>query len=156
MFITSTADAPGTNRFEILGTGGKLVCEKGATLTYYKNEVDEREFNRTWTGGFGEPRYQEIPVETDGMNLQHVGILRNFTNTLLARESLFVDGREGIYGVMLMDAMELSTWLGQTVTLPFDDDLYYRELMKRVETGREKEGVEERVLDTSGTYGGRA
>ncbi len=156
VFITSTADAPGTNRFEILGTGGKLVCEKGATLTYYKNEVDEREFNRTWTGGFGEPRYQEIPVETDGMNLQHVGILRNFTNTLLARESLFVDGREGIYGVMLMDAMELSTWLGQTVTLPFDDDLYYRELMKRVETGREKEGVEERVLDTSGTYGGRA
>ena len=42
VFITSTADAPGTNRFEVLGTGGKIVAEYGK-LMLYKNEIDERE-----------------------------------------------------------------------------------------------------------------
>lgn len=156
VFITSTADAPGTNRFEILGTGGKLVCEKGATLHYYKNEVDEREFNRTWKGGFGEPKWTEVPVETDGQNLQHIGILRNFTEHLLGREELFVRGQEGLRGVTIMDSMLLSAFLGgKMIDIPFDDDLYYEELGKRVAAGRQKTGAD-RVLDTSATYGGTA
>ena len=154
VFVTSTADAPGTNRFEILGTGGKLVCEKGATLHYYRNEVDEREFNRTWQGGFGEPKWVEVPVETDGQNPQHVGILRNFTDALLGRAELFVRGEEGLRGVTIMDAMLLSAFLGgKMIDIPFDDDLYYAELQKRVASGRRKEGAD-RVLDTSATYGG--
>ena len=28
VFVTTTGDAPGTNRFEITGTLGKLVCEE--------------------------------------------------------------------------------------------------------------------------------
>ena len=41
-----------------------------------------------------------------------------------------------------------------TVTLPFDEDLYYNELMKRVATSKRKESVNEVVADTSNTYGG--
>ena len=154
VFITSTADFPGTNRFEILGTAGKLVCENGSKLTYYKNDVDEREFNRTYKGGFGTPKCTAEEPQTDGSNLQHIGILRNFTQYLLGKEDLFVDGKEGIKGVILMDSMLLSTWLGRTVELPFDDDLYYNELQKRVAVSRLKEPGKDRVLDTSGTYGG--
>lgn len=153
VFVTTTGDTPGTNRFEIQGTGGKLVCEKGK-LFYYQNEIDEREFNRTWKGGFGNPKCTCTEVETDGQNLQHVGIVRNFTNTILGKEELFVDGREGLKGVMIMDSMLLSAFLGKTVDLPFDDDLYYEELQKRVATGRVKEGAGV-VLDTSGTYGNK-
>jgi len=51
-----------------------------------------------------------------------------------------------------MDSMLLSTWLGRTVELPIDDDLYLAELDKRRATGRVKEGCEV-VLDTEGTYG---
>ena len=152
VFITSTADAPGTNRFEVLGTGGKLVCENGS-LTHYINEIDEREFCRTWEGGFGAPKFRVEQPETDGLNLQHVGILQNFTGYLLGKEDLFVDGKEGIKGVILMDSMLLSSWLGETVELPFDDDLYYEELQKRVATSRHKTGSGV-VLDTAGTYGG--
>ncbi len=94
MFVTSTADAPGTNRFEVLGTGGKLVVENDK-LTYWKNEVDERVFNQEYKGGFGEPKYTVSEVETDGKNPQHSGILRNFTNAILGVEPLFVDGTEG-------------------------------------------------------------
>ena len=43
VFITSTADAPGTNRFEITLEKGKLVCENNV-LTLHELEVSEREF----------------------------------------------------------------------------------------------------------------
>ena len=45
-FITSTGIAPGTNRLEISGTKGKLLCE-GDKLIWHKNEVDSQEWSRT-------------------------------------------------------------------------------------------------------------
>jgi predicted dehydrogenase len=159
VFITSTGDTPGTNRFEILGDKGKLICEeklneegkKYDLLTFTKLETPEREFNATYKGGFGEPKSETVVVETYGKNEQHAGILNNFANAILGIEPLFVDGKEGIRGVELMDSMLLSTWLGQTVSLPIDGDLYLDELNKRIATGRKKEGVDV-VLDTEGTY----
>lgn len=159
VFITSTGDTPGTNRFEILGDKGKLVCEtvfnadgkKQDALTFTRLEMPEREFNATYKGGFGEPKSETVVVENDGKNEQHVGILNNFANAILGSEPLFVDGKEGIRGVELMDSMLLSTWLGKTVSLPIDDDLYLDELNKRIATGRKKESVDV-VLDTEGTY----
>lgn len=153
VFITSTGDTPGTNRFEILGNNGKLVCENNV-LTFTKLEMPEREFNATYRGGFGEPKKTVLTVETDGKNPQHVGILNNFANAILGLEPLFVDGREGIHGVELMDAMLLSTWKDRTVTLPIDDDEYWDELQKHIAVSRLKTAGD-RVLDTEGTYGSK-
>lgn len=153
VFVTSTADTPGTNRFEILGDQGKLVCENDR-LTFSRLQTPEREFNATYRGGFGEPEHETVQVETDGKNPQHLGILNNFANAVLGLEPLFVKGQEGIHGVELMDAMLLSTWLGRTVTLPIDDELYLAELNKRIAAGRTKNGAD-RVLDTEGTYGSK-
>ena len=153
VFITSTGDTPGTNRFELLGNNGKLVCENDQ-LTFTKLETPEREFNATYRGGFGEPKKTVIPVETDGKNPQHAGILNNFANAILGLEPLFVDGREGIHGVELMDAMLLSTWKDRTVTLPLDDDEYWEELQKHIAVSRLKTTAGT-VLDTEGTYGSR-
>lgn len=154
VFITSTGDAPGTNRFEVLGTLGKLVCENNQ-LTYMKNKMDEREFCMTAENGFVQPATEVIQVEMDGQNPQHVGILRNFTNALLGKEELFVKGQEGLLGVELMDAMLLSQWLGKAVELPIDDELYLSELNKRRATSRKKENVVETIVDLSDTYGSK-
>ena len=150
VFVTSTGDAAGTNRLEILGNNGKLVCD-GKTLQFYKLEMSIDEFNATYTGGFGEPKKEIIEVETDGQNPQHVGILNNFANAVLGLEPLFVDGKEGINGVQLMDAMLLSTWLDRKIELPIDDDLYLSELEKRIATSRRKVGSGV-TLNTEGTY----
>ncbi len=155
VFVTSTGDTPGTNRFEILGNNGKLVCENVSEtedrLTFTKLKIPEREFNATYKGGFGEPEKEVINVETDGKNPQHVGILNNFANAILGLEPLFVNGTEGLNSVELMDSMLLSTWLDKTVTLPIDDDLYLAELNKRIAASRRKEAADV-VLDTSNTY----
>ena len=157
VFVTSTGDTPGTNRLEIMGDKGKIVCQGDKTMNvfkFYKLATSEREFCKTSKEGFKNPVFEEIDVETDGKNPQHVGILNNFSNAILGLEPLFVEGVEGIRGVELMDSMLLSTWLGKSVELPIDDDLYLAELNKRIATGRVKEGGDV-VLDTEGSYGSK-
>jgi len=148
VFITTTGEAPGTNRFEVSGTKGKLLCENGK-LFYYKNEEDSQSFCKTSKASFAKPNCEVIEPETDGQNLQHVGILSNFTQAILGNEPLFVDGKEGIRGVELMNAIELSGWNnGAEVKLPIDGDRYYNELMAHVAVSRYKEGNDNVVEGT--------
>lgn len=159
VFITTTGDYPGSNRFEIQGTRGQLICDshRQGYLEYLPLLEDEREYCKTSDQGFGRPQPGEKveAVETDGLNRQHPAIIENFTNYLLGKEELFVDGKEGLKGVMLMDAMLFSGFTGKMIDLPFDDEEFYREHQKRVATGRVKEDVAGVVLDTAGTYGSK-
>lgn len=152
-FITTTGDAPGTNRFEITMEKGKLVAEDGR-LTLWELEMSEPDFSRTNTVPFAQPKTTCIQVETDGKSEQHVGVLNAFAAAILRDEPLVAGGEEGINGLTLSNAMHLSAWLGKEITLPFDEDLYYDELMKRVKTSRRKEGVKAAYASTEGTYGG--
>ena len=153
VFVTSTGDAPGTNRFEITGTRGRLVCENDR-LMFDRLKVDEREFCRT-ARAFVDPAYRTVEMVTLGRNDQHVGILNNFANAILGLEPLFVKGEEGINSVQMMNAMLLSTWLNRAVELPIDDDLYLEQLNRRIaaSTATVKESADV-VLDISGSYGG--
>ena len=155
-FITTTGEAPGENRFEIMGTKGKLLCEDGK-LTLYRNEQDSQKFSATATSGFAMPACTVTEVQTDGDNPQHAGIIQNFTNALLGKEKLFVDGKEGIAGVRLMNAIELSGWRGgEKVELPVSEDEYLRELNKRRAVSRQKQGNDDQIESTAATFGSGA
>ena len=148
VFITTTGEAPGTNRFEVSGTKGKLLCEN-KKLYYYKNAEDSQAFSATSKESFAAPKCEVIEPETDGLNLQHVGILANFTEAILGKAELFVNGKEGMNGVELMNAIELSGWnSGARVNLPIDGDAYYEELMKHVAVSRFKTGNDNAVEGT--------
>ncbi len=151
VFVTSTSESPGVNRFEVSGTKGRLVAEDGK-LIYYKNKIDTIEQIKTATTGFVEPNFEKIEVETDGKNPQHEGIIQNFTNAILGKEEVFALGVDGYNGVALMDAMQLSGWKnGAEVPIPFDDDEYLKILNEKIKTSRLKE-VEDKVVNTAGTY----
>ena len=152
-FITTTGEAPGTNRFEVSGSKGKLLCENGK-LTWFKNDKDSAEYIKTAKSIWERPKWEVIDVETDGLNEQHAGIIKNFANALLGLEEFFVDGVEGINGVELMNAIELSGWKGgERVTLPVNEDEYLEELNKRRATSRLKECDDSFVQNTGGSYG---
>ena len=153
VFVTTTADAPGTNRLEITGTRGKLVCENNK-LTFDRLDVDEREWCATCKEGFAKPGCQHIEVETDGQNLQHVAVLNAFAAHIERGEPLVADGREGINGLMLSNAIHLSGWTGETVSLPIDEERFLALLNERRATSRLKEDTDV-VLDTSGSYGSK-
>jgi len=153
VFITSTGDALGSNRFEIQMDKGKLVAENGK-LRVWEFEQSEQEFSATQTLPFGAPKANEIEVETDGLDPEHNGVLARFAAAILRGEPLVAEGIEGINGLTLSNAMHLAAWTGKEVTLPIDEELYYEELSKRVKTSRRKENVVEVVADTSDSYKG--
>ncbi|MBQ1291617.1 MAG: Gfo/Idh/MocA family oxidoreductase [Lachnospiraceae bacterium] len=150
VFVTSTADAPGTNRFEITLERGKLVCEDDKLLLW-KLKESERDFCRTAKGGFDKPECTFEEVETDGLNEQHVGVMKAFVGRILDGTPLVAEGAEGIRGLTLSNAMHLSSWLNQTVEIPFDEDLFLDELDKRCETSVAKNTAAV-TFDTSGSY----
>ena len=150
VFVTTTGDAPGTNRLEITGTKGKVVCEDQA-LTFYRLTADERDWCRTCPEGFKKPEWETIRVETDGQNPQHPAVLNAFAAHILRGEPLVADGREGIRGLMLSNAMHLSSWLGRPVDLPFDEKQFKDLLMERSRHSRRKEEADI-TFSTEGTY----
>ncbi len=152
-FVTTTGDAHGTNRFEIQMDKAKLVA-MGDKLTVLEYETTEQEFSATNQIAFATVPAKEVEVQLDGMNEQHVGVLNAWTGAILRGEKLIAHGSEGIRGLSLSNAMHLSAWLGKEVTIPFDEDLFYEELMKRVATSRRKTNVSAQVADVNGTFEG--
>lgn len=153
LFVTSTGDMPGSNRFEITLDKGKLVVEDDK-LYKWELDVAEPEFTKTNTEPFGQPKVIFSEVETDGENPQHVGVFNAFAANILHGTPLIADGTEGIRGVQLSNAMHMSAFLGHPVELPVDEDAYFEELQKRVATSRRKENVKAVVADTSASYAG--
>lgn len=151
IFMTSVSETPGTNRFEIVGSKGKLVIEN-EKMSFWQSTVDERTFNATYTGGFGEPEIWQIdlPVVYDNRD-EHQKILQNFIDHILTGKELLAPGCEGIDGLSISNAIHLSAWQECWVDLPIDSELYYEELKKRIATSQLRE-VEEKVLDTDATY----
>ncbi len=152
VFVTTTADAPGTNRFEVTLERGKLVCEDGQ-LTFYELEENERTYCFETAEGFAKPAGHFVKLETDGENLQHIGVLRAFAANILRGEPLVAKGCEGINGLTLSNAMHLSSWLGRAVTLPIDEDLFLEKLNELRAASSEKKAVREVTFDTKGSYG---
>lgn len=153
VFVTTTGDACGTNRFEIQMDGAKLVVENDE-LTVYEFEMTEQEFSATNKEPFGSIKTTKIDVETDGKNEQHIGVLKAWGNAILNGGELVAKGEEGIYGLMISNAIHLSSFLNKKVDLPFDEDLFYSELEKRIKTSKRKENVVEITADTSNSYAG--
>ena len=133
--------------------GAKFVVEE-EVLMMEEYEMSEQEFSKTNTAPFGNINSKQIQVETDGENPQHVGVFNAWADAILRGGKLVAKGVEGINGLMLSNAMHLSAFLNEEVSLPIDEELYYNELMKRVATSRRKTSVKAVFVDTSETYGG--
>ena len=150
-FITTTGETPGTNRLEVDLDNAKIVCEHD-TLTISELEADEPTWRFSCPEGFTSPKYHDIVIPLEGPNPQHNGVLQAFADHILNGAPLVADGREGIRGLMLSNAMHLSHWLGHPVEIPFDEDLFLEELNKRRAASKVKTEVHEDTADLKGTF----
>ena len=153
VFITTTGDAPGTNRFEICGDRGKLVYE-GDKLTFVKTDVSIKEYTYTTDSTFAPPAMQNIEIKVEGDNPQHVGILNNFANAVLGIEPLYAPASDGIKGVTLANAMLLSGWMGKAVELPIDGKEFFHLLQQHIKDSKYVKVTAEDTgtADLSSTY----
>jgi predicted dehydrogenase len=152
VFITSTGEVPGTNRFEIVGDRGKIVVEN-EKLTFYRLTQSEREFNATFTGGFGEPECWKIDIPVKSEHAGHVSILQNWIDKIVKDVPLLAPGEEGVKALEISNAIYLSSWLNETVEFPIDPDLYYEKLQEKINQSTfKKKNVTNRTLDVTGTH----
>lgn len=152
IFITTIGEAPGTNRFEVVGDRGKMVVEHGK-LTFSRLRQSEKEFNATYKGGFGSPESWDIEIPIVGETTDHVGIMQNWIDAITKGTPLLAPGEEGIKGLELSNAMYLSTWLNKPIDLPIDEDLFYEKLQEQIKNSTfEKKQTDNTTLDVEGTF----
>lgn len=120
IFITSTGEAPGTNRLEICGDRGKIVIEDGK-LKWWKLHDDERKFCFEAKEDFCNPPFDYNEIVQDEQETAHCGILQNFANSILFDEPLISPGEQGLNELTISNATYLSSWKGEAVSLPFDE-----------------------------------
>ncbi len=136
VFVTSTGEALGTNRLEVIGDHGKLVFEDGhLKLKYYDGSLQE--YSDTVQQSFPTPEYWDVTVPCDAGNRhQHRNIIENFCKSILKGEKLMAPAQEGIHGLELGNAILLSGLKHRTVELPVDGAEFAAELDRLIATSR--------------------
>ncbi len=152
-YITSTGEAPGENRLEIACDMGKLIVEK-SNVTFYRNVVSEREFNKENKTLFGKPECWKCDIPIKGTSEEHVGIFKNVTNALINGTELLAPGYEGINGLTISNAIHYSAWTGKTVDVKnFPHNEFYDILQEKIANSTMVKKVGETTnADTEGSY----
>ncbi len=155
-FITTTGEAPGTNRLEIAGTRGKLVVDTSASvrLRFVRNEQDSAEYNKTSKNRFGVPEVWNIEIPVHGGGEQHIGIKKNFVAAILDGAPLIAPAEEGIHSVELANAMQYSLMTGKKVELPLDSAAYEAHLKGLIANSTYKKVTDENASTSlTGSFG---
>jgi UDP-N-acetyl-2-amino-2-deoxyglucuronate dehydrogenase len=145
VFVTSTHDPIGTDRFEIDLEGGKIVVDRSQRVEISRLVKPEPELNQTMdmmqlvrltmsNSNSSELFTTEVFEDADGWGVQHLKVLVNFAAHVLDGAPLLAPGSDGLHGVNLANAALLSSWLGQEVDNPVDGDVFLGQLNQRIAT----------------------
>jgi len=135
LYMTSVGEFPGTNRLEVSGDKGKLVFENGK-ITFYRLSVSEKEFNKETKTIDGPIPMEKIDVEYEENDVGdcQADMINNWVAAAVSGAKLIAPGEEGINSLSLSNAMYLSTWNDDWVTLPFDEDEFLEKLQTKIDT----------------------
>ena len=142
VFISSTGEAPGSNRFEIAGTRGKMVLENDQ-IHFTRNENCMIEHSKTSKIGFSKPEVWNVDIPFDNATLPHAILMRNFVNAIREGEELIAPGTDGLNSVELANVLLYSSLEDQSIQLPMDGAAFEEKLNTLIkESTHEKKVVE--------------
>jgi len=152
VFVSSTGEAPGTNRFEIVGTMGRLVMENNR-LMFTHNESDMLKFSQNSKQGFVKPEVWNIEIPFENAVVPHAIMVQNFVNAILDGEPLIAPGEEGINSVELANVIVYSSLIADTVELPMDGAAWEKKLNQLIAESRiEKKVMQVETADFAGSF----
>lgn len=151
LFVTTTGEAPGTDRFEITGDNGKLVLE-GGSLTFWRTRVPVSKFNKEFKGGFGSPEVWKCDIPVGGGGEGHQGITRDFVRAIREGGELIAPGTEGLKGLELSNAMLLSAWTDSWVDIAVDEDRFHELLQEKIKGSRYQKKSAGKTLDVKTSW----
>jgi predicted dehydrogenase len=152
VFISSTGEAPGSNRFEIAGTRGKLVLENDQ-IQFTRNENCMIEHSKTSKIGFSKPEVWDVNIPFDNATLPHAILMRNFVNAIREGEELIAPGNDGLNSVELANVLLFSSLVDQSVEMPMDGAAFEAKLNTLIkESTHQKKVVEVSSEDFASSF----
>ncbi len=151
VFIASTGEAPGTDRFEIAGEGGRAILESGR-IEFRRNRVPAGKFSRESRKPFAKPEAWNCEVPAPGGGGRHQDIAKDFAAAITDGRTLVAPGEEGIRSLELANAMLMSAWTDSWVDIPFDDDLFHEKIKEKIATSKYKKPAAGDTMDVDGTF----
>lgn len=131
VFVASTGEAPGVNRFDIIGDKGSLHYNQGR-LSHTHNEQSTATFNRDTNDMFGMPDFSTRDITVNEQCNQHAVIMNNFVQSILDDIPLMVSAEMGLASLDLANAMLMSTWQQASIPFPLNRTSYQGLLDKKV------------------------
>ena len=141
-FITSSGETPGSNRFEIAGTKGRLILENDR-LTLTRNAVPSDKWCKTSKIGFQKPKTTVEEISIPGADAPHATLMTNFVNAILDGEALIAPGPEGLGSVELANVMVYSGLKDEPVDLPMDGAAWEAQLNDLITNSTHEKNVVE-------------
>ncbi len=126
MFILTTGEAVGQERFEIVGTKGRILLDDN-TLHIYRYSKDSQEYIAAEKVNSGENmRIEEEVINFDRGKEPYVEMLENFAEAVLTGDAsiLIAPGEDGVNQLMLTNGAYYSAWKDMSVRLPLDAEEY--------------------------------
>jgi len=152
VFITSTGETPGSNRFEIAGTKGRLLLENDK-LVFTKNTVPSDEWSKTSKVGFQQPETTVEDLAISPPEDPHSILITNFVDAILDGVDLIASGESGIGSVELANVMLFSGLIDETIELPMDGAAWEAKLNDLIANStHEKEVVEISTEDFTASF----
>jgi predicted dehydrogenase len=133
VLITSTGEAPGTDRLEVAAEGGRVVVENDR-FQWTRNDVPMSKFSKESPDGFAKPQISQQEIPISGRGGQHHEVLQNFVDAILFGKPLIAPAEEGIHSVELANAMLFSSETETTISLPLDATAFEGLLHHKIKT----------------------
>ena len=153
-FITTTAEAPGTNRLEIAGEHGKLVYEDDK-LFFDRNEISMFDELANSKQGFSRPNHaiEEVPLPEERGG-RHVQVTEAFARAIREGTPLVAAAPEGIGSVALANGILMSHFTGKPVDLPLDAAAYAQMLQGLIKnsTFKKRDVAADGPADLKGSF----
>src|SRR5690606_17392161 len=131
LFVGSTGEAPGINRFDIVGDRGTLSFD-GDRLILIANREATSEFSKTTRDMFGMPTTVIQDITPDRRVNQHARVIQNFIDAIREQTTLIAPAEQGLHSLALANAILLSSWENKAVALPLDSARYQQALEQRI------------------------
>jgi len=126
MIVLTTGEPVGQDRFEIVGTKGRILLENN-TLRIYRYSKDSQEYIATEKVNSGENmRIEEEVINFDKVKNPYIEMLENFAEAVLTGDAsiLIAPGEDGVSQLMLTNGAYYSAWKDTPVMLPLDAGEY--------------------------------
>jgi UDP-N-acetyl-2-amino-2-deoxyglucuronate dehydrogenase len=132
----STVEVGVQPRLQIVGEKGAIELV-GNQLTIYHFTPSSREYMLISTEMFGQPETSSETLDIPDTSGAHLAIYRDFKAALREGRQPRCNGREGIMSLELANAITLSSYTNQAVTLPVDRAAYSA-LLADLQAGRRR------------------